>query len=158
MSTTRKLKQERPNRKSSPRKRDVRPNGVAQKHPRRLSVGDSTSTSTISADGEGRRRYLTAALFFCPRLADSLSFAAFRPGFFRHSGGSSSPSIGGFPCPARSRIRRVSARSALPPLSRKYSSVRKAETFSATAISCCISTFIVTTSYNASAAYFVLRS
>src|SRR5580693_2292290 len=94
MSTTRKLKQERPNRKSSPRKRDVRPNGVAQKHPRRLSVGDSTSTSTISADGEGRRRYLTAALFFCPRLADSLSFAAFRPGFFRHSGGSSSPSIG----------------------------------------------------------------
>ena len=100
---------------------------------RRLSVGNSTPTSTISADGQGRRPYLTAALFFCPRLAESLSFAAFRPGFFRCSGGSSSPSIGGFPCPARSRIRRVSARSALRPLSRKYSSVRKAETFSATA-------------------------
>jgi len=35
--------------------------------------------------------------------------------------------------PARSRIRKVFARSALRPLSRKYSSVRKAETFSATA-------------------------
>jgi len=96
MSTTRRLKQERPNRRSFPRKRDVRPkwmDGVAQKHPRRLSVGDSTSTSTISADGGGWRRYLTAALFFCPRLAESLSFAAFRPGFFRHSGESSSPSI-----------------------------------------------------------------
>jgi hypothetical protein len=96
-------------------------------------VGDSTSTSTRSTDGQGRHRYLTAALFFCPRLTESLPFAAFRPGFFRHSGGSPSPSIGGFPCPARARIRRVSARSALRPLSRKYSSVRKAETFSATA-------------------------
>ena len=36
-----------------PPKRDVRPNGVAQKHPRRLPVGDGTSTSTISADGGG---------------------------------------------------------------------------------------------------------
>jgi hypothetical protein len=51
----------------------------------------------ISADGEGRRRYLVAALFFCPRSAESLSFAALRPGFFRHSGGSSSSSIGGIP-------------------------------------------------------------
>jgi integrase len=87
----------------------------------------------LALQGEGRRHYLTTALFFCPRLVESLSFAAFRPGFFRHSGGSSSPSIGGFPCPARSRIRRVSARSALRPLSWKYSSVRKAEIFSATA-------------------------
>src|SRR5947209_14873443 len=47
--------------------------------------------------------------------------------------GSSSPSTGGFPFPARSRMRKVSARSARRPLSRKYSSVRKAETFSATA-------------------------
>jgi hypothetical protein len=40
------------------------------------------------------------------------------------SGGSSSPSIGGFPFPARSRILRVIARSARRPLSRKYLSVR----------------------------------
>jgi hypothetical protein len=82
----------------------------------------------------GRHRYLTAVFFFCPRLrTESRPFAAFRPGFFCHSIGSSSPSIGGLPLPARSRIRRVSARSARRPLSRKYSSVRKAETFSATA-------------------------
>src|SRR5580692_4736669 len=126
MSTTRKLKQERPNRKSSPRKRDVRPNGVAQKHPRRLSVGDSTSTSTISVDGERRRRYLTAALFFCPRLAESLSFAAFRPGFFRHSGESSSPSLGGL----SSTFKNPQGFGAISPATPfpKYSSVRKAET------------------------------
>jgi hypothetical protein len=78
--------------------------------------------------------YLTAALFFCPRLlTESFPFATFRPGFLCHSCGSASPSTGGFPFPARSRIRKVSARLARRPLSRKYSSVRKAETFSATA-------------------------
>jgi len=50
------------------------------------SMGGHTSTRTISADGEGRRRYLIAALLFCTRLVESLSFAASRPGFFRHSG------------------------------------------------------------------------
>jgi hypothetical protein len=80
------------------------------------------------------RGYLLAGCLFCPRLlTDSLPFAALRPGFFRHSGGSSSPSTGAFPFPARSRMRKVSERSARLPLSRKYSSVRKAETFSATA-------------------------
>jgi len=43
------------------------------------------------------------------------------------------PSTGKFPFPAFARMRRVSARFARPPLSRKYASVRKAETFSATA-------------------------
>src|SRR5260370_25814175 len=87
------------------------------------------ASSNFSAGG-----YLPPAFFFSPFLVTkSLRFAAFRLGFFRHSGGSSSPSIGGLPLPARSRIRKVSARSARRPLSRKYSSVRKAETFSATA-------------------------
>src|SRR5579864_8295926 len=73
-------------------------------------------------------------LFFRVRPVNVLAGeATLRPGFFCHSGGSSSPSNGGFPLPARSRIRKVSARSARRPLSRKYSSVRKAETFSATA-------------------------
>jgi hypothetical protein len=78
--------------------------------------------------------YFAAARLFCPRLlTDSLPFGALRPGFFRHSAGSSSPSTGAFPFPARSRIRKVSERSARLALSRKYSSVRKADTFSATA-------------------------
>src|SRR5229473_6655410 len=63
-----------------------------------------------------------------PNLAQSLL-----PRFFCPSVGSSSPSAGGFPLPARSRIRRVSARSARRPLFWKYSAVRKAETFSAPA-------------------------
>ena len=54
--------------------------------------------------------YLPAAFFFCPRLvAEFFPFAALPPGFLLHSGGSSSPGMGGFPFPARSRIRRVSA-------------------------------------------------
>jgi hypothetical protein len=78
--------------------------------------------------------YLLAGRLFCPRLlTDSLPFATLRPDFFRHSAGSSSPSTGAFPFPARSRMRKVSERPARPPRSRKYSSVRKAETFSATA-------------------------
>ena len=36
-----------------PPKRDVRPNGVAQKRPRRLSGGDSTSTSTSRLTAKG---------------------------------------------------------------------------------------------------------
>src|SRR6266851_3768608 len=78
--------------------------------------------------------YFAAGLFFCPRLlAESLPFATLWPGFFCLFCGGSSLSIGGFPFPARSRIRKVSARLPRRPLSRKYSSVRKAETFSATA-------------------------
>ena len=77
--------------------------------------------------GLGRRscveltRYLTAALFFCPRLVtESFPFTTFRPGFFCHPSRSSSPT-GGFPSPGRLRIREVSARLARRPLSRKYS-------------------------------------
>jgi hypothetical protein len=93
----------------------------------------------------GRRQVRSAArtgiglhrvnvLFFGTRLlAESLPFATRRPGLLRDSAGRSSPSTGGLPLPARSTIRKVSARSAPRPLSRRYSSVRKAETFSATA-------------------------
>src|SRR5436853_4775751 len=50
-----------------------------------------------------------------------------------NSNGSSSPSIGGFPLPTRDRIRLTFAGSARRARSSKYSSVRIAETFSASA-------------------------
>jgi len=77
---------------------------------------------------------MLCVLFFRLGLVNVLAEeAAFRPGFFCHSGESSSPSKGGFPFPVRSRIRKVLARLARRPLSRKYFSVRKAETIYATA-------------------------
>src|SRR6266404_3760845 len=50
-----------------------------------------------------------------------------------NSGGSSSPSTGGFPFPTRFRMRAILAGSARRARAVKYSSVRKAEIFSATA-------------------------
>jgi hypothetical protein len=78
-------------------------------------------------------QWMLYVFFFRVRPVNVLAEeAAFRPGVFCHSGRSSSPGKGG-PFPAWLRTRRVSTRSARLPLSRKYSSVRKAETFSATA-------------------------
>ena len=78
--------------------------------------------------------YLPEAFVFGPRLwTEFFPSTTLRFGFFPQSAGSSSPCRGGLPLPARPRIRKVSARSDRRALSRKYSSVRKAEIFSATA-------------------------
>src|SRR5215472_9009794 len=84
-------------------------------------------------------RAVTETSFFTRRtpiyfLLTSVFFAPFfRALFGESSNGSSSPSTGGFPLPTRSRIRLTLSESARRARSSKYSSVRMAETFSASA-------------------------
>jgi hypothetical protein len=77
--------------------------------------------------------YLSATLFFCPRYWPNLShsplFGVVSSALRRNS----SRSTGGLPFPARPRIRKLVGAIGTAPRSRKYSSVRAAETFSATA-------------------------
>jgi hypothetical protein len=92
----------------------------------------------LTRHSEGRLTSSAASCFCFTFLEIANSRSCFLAGFpappdsfqFR---GSSSPSLGGFPFPARSNIRRVSDRLARRIRSWKYSSIRRAETLSATA-------------------------
>ena len=87
--------------------------------------GDRRRVLHSIAEKDGRRA--------CPRYNDDSFYFFFLTFLAGNSSRSSSPSTGGFPLPTRARIRLTLAGSARRARSSKYSSVRIAETFSASA-------------------------